>query len=135
MDSRFVAAFVAGGIAGACVSCTLFHHRDAEAAAAAAAARNEVGLAKTTSTRDRQVSTFNHMDDEIVREHFTRNIQFFGEKGQQRVARAFIIVVGLGGVGSHCAHMLLAQYLTPGSWILTRFLFHPESTRVPGRRR
>ena len=104
MDSRFVAAFVAGGIAGACMSCTLLYRRDAEAAAAA---RNELGLAKTTSTSDRQVSTFTHMDDEIVREHFTRNIQFFGEKGQQRVARAFIVVIGLGGVGSHCAHMLL----------------------------
>ena len=107
MDSRFVAAFVAGGIAGACLSCTLFYHRDAEAGAAAADARKEVGLAKTTSTSDRKVSTFNHMDDEIVREHFTRNIQFFGEKSQQHVARAFIVIVGLGGVGSHCAHMLL----------------------------
>lgn len=45
--------------------------------------------------------------DEILEEHFTRNIQFFGEKDQQRVASAFVIVVGLGGVGSHAAAMLL----------------------------
>lgn len=46
-------------------------------------------------------------EDEILAEHFTRNVQFFGVEAQQRVADSFVIVVGLGGVGSHCAHMLL----------------------------
>ena len=45
--------------------------------------------------------------DEILAEHFTRNVQFFGSTAQQRVSSVFVVVVGLGGVGSHCAHMLL----------------------------
>ncbi|KAL6763247.1 hypothetical protein V8C86DRAFT_2497247 [Haematococcus lacustris] len=46
-------------------------------------------------------------EDEILTEQLTRNIQFFTADNQQRVADAFVIVVGLGGVGSHAAHMLL----------------------------
>lgn len=69
------------------------------------------------------------LDDEVVGEQLTRNVQFFGRQGQQRVCDAFVVVVGLGvsfaeylavvagashfpapppqGVGSHAAHMLL----------------------------
>ena len=45
--------------------------------------------------------------DEVLREHFTRNTQFWGEEGQARVEGAYVVVVGLGGVGSHAAAMLL----------------------------
>lgn len=45
--------------------------------------------------------------DEIINEQFTRNVQFFGDAGQLKVHRAFVVVVGLGGVGSHAAAMLL----------------------------
>eukprot|EP00035_Acanthoeca_spectabilis_P007954 m.146656 g.146656 ORF g.146656 m.146656 type:complete len:488 (-) comp14154_c1_seq1:51-1514(-) len=31
---------------------------------------------------------------------------FFGPEGQRRIREAFVVVVGLGGVGSHAAHML-----------------------------
>jgi len=48
-----------------------------------------------------------YLHDEIVNEQFTRNIQFFGEEGQLKVHRSFVVVVGLGGVGSHAAAMLL----------------------------
>ncbi|EFJ15582.1 hypothetical protein SELMODRAFT_118191, partial [Selaginella moellendorffii] len=37
----------------------------------------------------------------------SRNVQFFGLEGQKRVQASFVIVVGLGGVGSHAAAMLL----------------------------
>ena len=40
---------------------------------------------------------------EIMAEQFTRNIQFYGESGQKTIASAFVIIVGLGGVGSHAA--------------------------------
>jgi len=46
-------------------------------------------------------------DDDILTEQFTRNIQFFGEAGQRAIAGAFVVVVGVGGVGSHAAHLLL----------------------------
>ena len=42
-------------------------------------------------------------DSEIVSEQFIRNEQFFGEEGQQSVRNSRVIVVGVGGVGSHCA--------------------------------
>jgi tRNA A37 threonylcarbamoyladenosine dehydratase len=37
---------------------------------------------------------------------FYRNIQFFGADSQMQVHNAFVVVVGLGGVGSHAAVML-----------------------------
>ncbi|KMS97423.1 hypothetical protein BVRB_5g127040 [Beta vulgaris subsp. vulgaris] len=45
--------------------------------------------------------------DEIVSEQLTRNIQFFGLDSQQKVTGSFVVVIGLGGVGSHAAALLL----------------------------
>lgn len=39
------------------------------------------------------------VSDEIYREQFVRNRKFFGDAGQDKVEGAFVIVVGLGGVG------------------------------------
>ncbi|XXG53610.1 hypothetical protein AAC387_Pa03g1685 [Persea americana] len=47
------------------------------------------------------------LKDEIVSEQLTRNIQFFGMESQQKVSESFVVVIGLGGVGSHAASMLL----------------------------
>ena len=47
------------------------------------------------------------MRDEILAEQFTRNVQFFGKDAQARIAGSFVVVVGLGGVGSHAANLLL----------------------------
>jgi tRNA A37 threonylcarbamoyladenosine dehydratase len=44
--------------------------------------------------------------DELMAEQLSRNTLFFGEAGQKKIGEAFVIVVGLGGVGSHAAHML-----------------------------
>ena len=44
------------------------------------------------------------LDDEIVSEHFTRNIQFFGRASQEKIMQSFVIVVGLG-VGSHLLYL------------------------------
>lgn len=35
-------------------------------------------------------------EDDIIAEQLTRNVQFFGAEGQQRIADAFVVVVGLG---------------------------------------
>jgi tRNA A37 threonylcarbamoyladenosine dehydratase len=45
-------------------------------------------------------------EDELLAEQLSRNRFFFGDEGQAAVARAFVVVVGCGGVGSHAAHML-----------------------------
>jgi tRNA A37 threonylcarbamoyladenosine dehydratase len=42
-------------------------------------------------------------DPGIAAEQFIRNEQFFGESGQALVRQGRVIVVGVGGVGSHCA--------------------------------
>ncbi|KAF5960385.1 hypothetical protein HYC85_001594 [Camellia sinensis] len=60
------------------------------------------------------------LNDEIVSEQLTsfvvllvavylprRNIQFFGIESQQKVSASYVVVIGLGGVGSHAASMLL----------------------------
>ncbi|EGD73731.1 mitochondrion protein [Salpingoeca rosetta] len=45
-------------------------------------------------------------DPAVVAEQFSRNRMFFGDENQQKLEQSFIVVVGLGGVGSHAAHML-----------------------------
>ena len=45
-------------------------------------------------------------EEELHSQQFIRNKAFFGEEGQKRIEDANITVVGLGGVGSHAAHML-----------------------------
>ncbi|RKO85210.1 hypothetical protein BDK51DRAFT_5224, partial [Blyttiomyces helicus] len=46
-------------------------------------------------------------DEDLVREQLARNYAFLGEEGVKKVRGAFVVVVGLGGVGNHAAHMLL----------------------------
>lgn len=46
------------------------------------------------------------LESSLTTEQLSRNRQFFGAEGQSRVEKAFVIVVGCGGVGSHAAHML-----------------------------
>jgi tRNA A37 threonylcarbamoyladenosine dehydratase len=43
-----------------------------------------------------------HMMEEV----FSRNLSFFGDEGFADIRGAFVVVVGLGGVGSHAAHMM-----------------------------
>ena len=38
-------------------------------------------------------------------EQLSRSRLFLGEAGQEALTKSFIVVVGLGGVGSHAAHM------------------------------
>lgn len=47
-----------------------------------------------------------HFDDSLIREFLARNYAFLGEEGCQKVRNSFVIIVGLGGVGSTCAAML-----------------------------
>lgn len=48
-------------------------------------------------------------EDEVITEQLTRNIQFFGLERQQRVADAFVIVVGLGVRRGRALASLLLQ--------------------------
>jgi len=44
--------------------------------------------------------------DPIFREQLSRNEQFFKPTNQCLIEQSYVVVVGLGGVGSHAAHML-----------------------------
>ena len=45
--------------------------------------------------------------DDILAEHFTRNVQFFGREGQEKIMQSFVVVIGLG-VG--CVHLCCAMH-------------------------
>jgi hypothetical protein len=40
------------------------------------------------------------IDEEIIKEQLARNIAFVGEEAQDKIRNSFVIVVGVGGVGS-----------------------------------
>lgn len=48
----------------------------------------------------------------LAREQLSRNESFFGQEGLDSCRKAFVIVVGLGGVGSHAAVHLLRSGVT-----------------------
>ncbi|GMI66117.1 hypothetical protein like AT5G37530 [Hibiscus trionum] len=56
---------------------------------------------------NRGLDGLNLLADEIVSEQLTRNIQFFGLDSQEKVTTSYVVVIGLGGVGSHAASMLM----------------------------
>eukprot|EP00730_Choanoeca_flexa_P019116 TRINITY_DN9329_c0_g1_i2.p1 TRINITY_DN9329_c0_g1~~TRINITY_DN9329_c0_g1_i2.p1 ORF type:complete len:504 (+),score=118.47 TRINITY_DN9329_c0_g1_i2:1191-2702(+) len=45
-------------------------------------------------------------DAELLEEQLSRNKLYFGDDGQAKFSSSFVVVVGLGGVGSHAAHMM-----------------------------
>lgn len=70
-----------------------------------------VSLAKRNVERDedeqenisRPTTAAGAAPPDLREEMLVRNIQFFGDAGQKKVQKGFVIVVGVGGVGSHCA--------------------------------
>ena len=56
----------------------------------------------TTSSNQARAS----LPPEIRDEQLSRNALYFGEEGMRDISSARVAVIGLGGVGSHCAHML-----------------------------
>ncbi len=79
--------FITGTIVGASAAAALSYYW--------LRCRTSVNLTAADSTK-RAVSIRNVLHDDILKEHFTRNIQFFGEEAQQRFADSLVVVVGLG---------------------------------------
>ncbi|CAG9462002.1 unnamed protein product [Pedinophyceae sp. YPF-701] len=115
LDARATVCILVGGVAGAAVTWAVLSQQRRGVDAPAVAPPSEDALEKA----ERRAAAFRDDDgggmpmeellekDEIVKEQLTRNVQFFGADAQAAVSRAFVVVVGLGGVGSHAAHMLL----------------------------
>eukprot|EP00388_Colpodella_angusta_P022227 GDKJ01056754.1.p1 GENE.GDKJ01056754.1~~GDKJ01056754.1.p1 ORF type:complete len:506 (+),score=110.00 GDKJ01056754.1:14-1531(+) len=49
------------------------------------------------------VNEINEQEKSILEEQLVRNFQHFGEIGQRAVMDSYVVIVGLGGVGSHTA--------------------------------
>lgn len=104
MERRPWVIFAMGGLAGASLAYVCCNHwksgwtkamlKDAQAAPGT---RQESLEQSKTRPED-------FVEDEIVKEHLTRNIQFFGQEGQLQISKAFVVVVGLGvrSVGGSC---------------------------------
>ena len=54
-------------------------------------------------------------EDEVLSEQLTRNVQFFGEEPQQRIADAFVVVVGLG------VSIVMTMYSCMSVWMDWRY--------------
>ena len=64
-------------------------------------------LSKLSKKKDEQLVPVLKADSEdLLSEQLVRNYQFFGEEAMKRIRSAFVVVVGVGGVGSHCVNML-----------------------------
>jgi len=66
----------------------------------------ETSFGDSSDQFSRGVKEARPIDESLVREQLTRNYSFFGEEKMEKVRKGFIIVIGLGGVGSHAAQML-----------------------------
>jgi tRNA threonylcarbamoyladenosine dehydratase len=72
---------------------------------------NSIGAKELTqpSFKDTQIANRakrGEYDEELILEQLARNRAFFGDEGLSRIRKAFVIVVGAGGVGSWAATML-----------------------------
>ncbi|KAL4443221.1 hypothetical protein ABPG75_010976 [Micractinium tetrahymenae] len=115
MKHRHAAAAFAAGAAvglGAALLYTRVNRSQNTAADHAAAADGQAAVpplpaATANGSSSPAFSMADFDQDEILEEQLTRNVQFFGLEAQRRIGGAFVVVVGLGGVGSHAAHLLL----------------------------
>ena len=94
--SSLVLSFVAGAAsASSLLYLFLHHHRQRQQ-------RLQQGQASSSSS-----SSSSSLPPSLEHELFARVLSFFGEASFPPIQQAFIVVVGLGGVGSHAAQMLV----------------------------
>ena len=73
-------------------------------------AQNAQLQSKTQPQRALKLGT--EYDEELFREQLSRNYAFLGEDGMEKVKQQYIVVVGVGGVGSWVVHMLVRSGIT-----------------------
>lgn len=92
MDNRSIAWFTAGAATSAALCALLLYKRLPQSAIA-------LVQAKPTSLAPAPVTTVglqDYLTDDVLAEQLTRNIQFFGTAGQDKIINSFVVVVGLG---------------------------------------
>lgn len=109
----------------------LIDYSDIQAAAKAQQERRERQLQQQTrqqngSARDSANNEERTYDEEIIREQLARNIAFLGEEAVQKIRDSFVIVVGIGGVGSaagelqQCLESQIALLMLPSNLSLSK---------------
>jgi tRNA A37 threonylcarbamoyladenosine dehydratase len=71
------------------------------------ALKKEVSLIPQTTRNLRVNEVSLAFDESLIKEQLARNIAFLGEEGVEKLRKSFIIIVGIGGVGSWAALMLI----------------------------
>lgn len=100
-------AFAAGALAGAALTAVGAYYYCSRSQAAASGAKQPQQHTPDPAGTPQHASLQEFDQDEVLAEQLTRNVQFFGLDKQKQVANSFVVVIGLGGVGSHAAHLLL----------------------------
>lgn len=60
-----------------------------------------------TQTPTKKQKQKKKISETIIKESLARNYAYFGEEGMAKIRNSFVIIVGLGGVGSATATMLV----------------------------
>lgn len=107
VDTRH--AFAAGALAGAAVTALgAYCLYSAKCESNRSQKRNQQQLpvqqARTAQDHPASLQALDH--DEVLSEQLTRNIQFFGLDKQKKIAKSFVVVIGLG-VSKHTADVSL----------------------------
>jgi hypothetical protein len=92
MDGRPLAWFAAGAATAAALSALLLYSRSPAPGAAHRSAPAEPAAAQ----RAPGAGLRDYLRDDVLSEQLTRNIQFFGTAGQDKIVNSFVVVVGLG---------------------------------------
>lgn len=90
-----------GGAAGAAAACAALHvmqqrQWNARSRQYDPASHAQESSLKPVAVPNSGTGLHNVHEDEILAEQFTRNVQFFGQQGQLKIANAFVVVIGLG---------------------------------------
>lgn len=94
VDTRTVCTFAAGAALGCAVAAAITRTYAAQTRLAQAVSQTTVSQPPASVLQCSAAGV--SLDDVILGEQLTRNVQFFGRDGQQRVCDAFVVVVGLG---------------------------------------
>lgn len=92
MDNRSIAWFTAGAATSAALCALLLYKRLPQPAIALVQAK----ATSIASAPVPKVGLKDYLSDDVLAEQFTRNTQFFGTAGQDKIIKSFVVVVGLG---------------------------------------